>query len=366
MGQMTVKLSEVRAQAATRSLFAPTSLARAVARLGFVQADPIAAPARAQDLILRHRVRNYRAGDLERRYPDLDVDEDYLHVYGYMPRSVSALLHPRAGEWRVDREYPKLAERVLKFVREAGESDHRQLEKHLGRLSTTGDWGGQANATTRILDMLHYRGHVRVARRSGNARRFAAASPPESTAPPEERLRQLVMVLARLYAPTTEATLRELVARLRYSAPSLDGRRTAVRDLLKSGELEQADVAGMTYIWPGGEWQRHEAPREVRFLAPFDPIVYDRRRFEHLWGWPYRFEAYTPVAKRRWGYYAMPLLWGDRIIGWANASLDEGGLRVEVGFVNRRPAGRDFKIALEAEYERLQACLSRGRGHGVT
>ena len=56
-----------------------------------------------------------------------------------------------------------------------------------------------------------------------------------------------------------------------------------------------------------------EAPRQVRFLAPFDPVVWDRARFEHLWGWAYRFEAYTPVKKRVRGYYAMPMLWGDQI-----------------------------------------------------
>src|SRR5262249_12324777 len=64
-------LDEIRSFAVARSLFAPTTLERAIGRLGFVQADPIRAPARAQDLTLRHRVRNYRSGDLERRYPQL-------------------------------------------------------------------------------------------------------------------------------------------------------------------------------------------------------------------------------------------------------------------------------------------------------
>ena len=59
----------------------------------------------------------------------------------------------------------------------------------------------------------------------------------------------------------------------------------------------------------------------VRLLAPFDPVVWDRRRFELLWNWAYRFEAYTPVPKRRWGYYALPLLWREGVIGWANASV---------------------------------------------
>ena len=71
-------LDDLRRHAVARSLFAPTTLPRAIARLGFVQADPIRAPARAQDLTLRHRVSDYRAGDLERRYPKLPVEEDFF------------------------------------------------------------------------------------------------------------------------------------------------------------------------------------------------------------------------------------------------------------------------------------------------
>ena len=59
----------------------------------------------------------------------------------------------------------------------------------------------------------------------------------------------------------------------------------------------------------------------MRLLAPFDPVVWDRRRFELFWGWAYRFEAYTPAPKRKLGYYALPLLWRDRVIGWGNLSL---------------------------------------------
>src|SRR5688572_15200209 len=90
-------LADLRHYAVAHSLFTPTSLKRALDRFGFVQADPIRAPARAQDLTLRHRVRDYRAGDLERRYETLGVEEDFFVNYGFVTRRLQALMHPRRG-----------------------------------------------------------------------------------------------------------------------------------------------------------------------------------------------------------------------------------------------------------------------------
>src|SRR5438105_3285826 len=90
-------LRDLRRFAVARGFFRSSSLNEAVRRLGFVQADPIRAPARAQDLTLRHRVTAYRAGDIERRYADLDVEEDVFINYGYVARAVQALMHPRTA-----------------------------------------------------------------------------------------------------------------------------------------------------------------------------------------------------------------------------------------------------------------------------
>src|SRR6266850_1612693 len=111
-------LGDVRRFAIARSLFKPTTLRRALDRLGFVQADPIRAPARAQDLTLRHRVKDYRAGDLERRYARLDAEEDFFVNYGFITTSLQALMHPRAGisTWTAARR--KKAQALLEFVRE--------------------------------------------------------------------------------------------------------------------------------------------------------------------------------------------------------------------------------------------------------
>ena len=96
----------------------------------------------------------------------------------------------------------------------------------------------------------------------------------------------------------------------------------------------------------------------ARLLSPFDPVVWDRRRFEILWGWAYRFEAYTPAKRRKLGYYALPLLWRDRVVGWGNVSNVNGGMNAEFGYVTgRRPRDRGFAQSLEMEIERLRMFL---------
>ena len=87
--------------------------------------------------------------------------------------------------------------------------------------------------------------------------------------------------------------------------------------------------------------------------------MWDRRRFELFWGWPYRFEAYTPPPRRKLGYYALPLLWRDRVIGWGNLSAKDGGLAAEFGYVGgHAPKQRDFRRGLVRELDRIQAFLA--------
>jgi hypothetical protein len=103
----------------------------------------------------------------------------------------------------------------------------------------------------------------------------------------------------------------------------------------------------------------------VRLLAPFDPVVWDRWRFERLWGWTYRFEAYTPPAKRVRGYYAQPLLWRDHVIGWGNLSVNDGALKADFGYIKSTPRDPVFRQELQAELERLRIFLKIGAAEAV-
>jgi len=355
-------LGRLRAQARLQTLFAPTTLADAVGRLGFVQADPIRAPARAQDLILRHRVSGYRAGDLERSFGRLRLEEDFLYAYGFMPADTRHLLHPRldpAGD--AGAHAPAgLAAEVLAFVRDRGPTHPADLEARFGRERAVNGWGGLSKATTRALDSLRHYGLLRVAGRRGGIRIYEAAPPPPAAADAQERALRLVLLVARLLTPVSLVSLRGALALMARHNPGLGPLAPVVAGLLRTVALERGEAEGEAYVWPAREagWQQGAAPGVVRLLAPFDPLVWDRRRFEHLWGWSYRFEAYTPPAQRRFGYYAMPMLWGDAVIGWANVAVAAGRMQVTTGYARRAPDSRMFRRALDAELDRTERFLT--------
>jgi len=367
--ERSITLDDLRRFAIARSLFAPTTLKRAIDRLGFVQADPIRAPARAQDLTLRHRVKDYRAGDLERRYATLGLEEDFFVNYGFVTKSVHDLMHPRAVASARSASRRKRASALLEFVRERGSVHPREVDDHFSSGTVTNYWGGSSTATTHLLNALHYHGLLRVVRREAGIRIYAAredalqsAGPLRRDAAVRVRLDALVDVIIRKYSPLPGASLSSLVYRLRYAAPQWHGELKRALQRAKA-RLAHAQVGGVDWYWPAEDQQprrEREDPLKdcVRLLAPFDPVVWDRRRFELFWGWAYRFEAYTPAAKRTRGYYALPLLWRDHVIGWGNVSVRNGELQTDLGYIQSQPREAIFLRELEAELDRIRAFLN--------
>jgi uncharacterized protein YcaQ len=354
----------LRRQAIGWSLRKRRPLPEVVADLEFVQYDPIRAPSRAQDLILRPRVTGYRDGDLDRAYPTLAVDEDILYAYGFVARRLRPLLHPRVSRRRPNGFVPEgLEADVLAFVREHGVTHPQEVQAEFETAPVVNNWGGQSRATTHALDLLHHFGLLRVTRREAGILVYEPAPPLGPALDISERVRQLMVRIARTLAPVPEPSLRQASAPLGHLVEvsgTKGGRAGVIRYLVATGDLELAEVDGVPYVWPADLAPvDHDPPERVRLLAPFDPVVWDRRRFEHLWDWAYRFEAYTPPAKRRLGYYAMPLLWRDGVVGWANCARADSGVAVEVGFVDGRPRSKRFTAALDAEIARLDTFLTR-------
>jgi uncharacterized protein YcaQ len=367
---MAITLDDLRRFAVANSLFQPTTLRRALHKMGFVQADPIRAPARAQDLILRHRVKNYRTGDLERHYTRLDIEEDFFINYGFVTRELQALMHPRLNSRKWLRGptaiRKKRAVLLLEFVRERGVVHPREVDERFSHGKVSNYWGGSSNATTHLLDDMHYQGLLRVVRREAGIRLYAAHQHDSSLideAVRDARIDALIDVAVNIYAPMPAKSLTMLVRRIRLATPQWEREITSAlqraKKRLAHEQIDGPSGTGSEWYWPTEMDPKRSATQEMaRLLTPFDPVVWDRWRFEMLWGWVYRFEAYTPRSKRVRGYYALPLLWRDRVIGWANLSVENGRLKSELGYVDGNPPrDRVFKRELEAEMDRMQVFL---------
>ena len=221
--------------------------------MGFVQADPIRAPARAQDLILRHRVKDYRAGDLERRYSQLDIEEDFFINYGFVTREVQALMHPRSNSrvpaegclpWPAGRK--KRALQILDFVRERGAVHPREVDAHFAHGRVTNYWGGSSNATTHLLDAMHYQGLLRIVRREAGIRIYAAhehGPGPFDKAERQRRIDALVDIAVRIYAPLPGRSLSFLIRRLRFAVPQWE------REITGAIKRAERTAGACTHRW---------------------------------------------------------------------------------------------------------------------
>jgi uncharacterized protein YcaQ len=254
------------------------------------------------------------------------------------------------------------ADEVLAFVRERGDTHSKHLQAHFdhGRMKR---WGGNLNVSAHLLEGLHYRGLLRVARREAGTRVYQAIEHPPQEDTPAARLARaarLLDMVVQLYAPLPAPSLGYLCRLLRDGVPHLAAEMRQLQEHAKS-RYSHAQVDGLLWFWPQGEHPvatRHAVDDRLHFLAPFDPVVWDRRRFQLFWGWEYKLEAYVPARKRRMGHYAMPMLWGEQVMGWANLKVVNGRLQHRLGFAGRqRRRGSAFKAALNEALRRMQEFL---------
>ncbi|HMD27403.1 MAG TPA: crosslink repair DNA glycosylase YcaQ family protein, partial [Steroidobacteraceae bacterium] len=245
----------------------------------------------------------------------------------------------------------------------------REVDAHFSHGRVTNWFGGFTKVSTQMLNTLHYRGLLRVARRDSGTRVYAACEPflapgaaaaaPDFT--PASRMDALVDVIVRKYAPLPASSLGSLVNRLQYGVPQWAKERAPALARAKL-RLGHARIEGIEWYFPLDERpqsRRWRLDENVRLLTPFDPVAWDRRRFEIFWGWTYRFEAYTPAPKRRMGYYALPLLWREEMVGWGNLAVTDGKLNAAFGYAaGRAPRDAAFRDGLEAELERMRQFLA--------
>ena len=334
----------------------PTSVIRVVDRLGSLQFDPLEVAGRNHDLTLLARVDGYRRSWTEDLlYGDRVLYETYNKMFSLVPtaelpwyRITWDLRHEEHRGGAFDDHGP-LVEELLERVRAGGPLSSTDVEPRAAI-----DWYWRpTNQVRALLEALAEAGILGISRREGNRRIYDLTErlfPAELLARrPDQREQRRHKLLSRyrgngLLGATGEYTLwagtgptaergalrSELVDMGAITPVVVEGLRgprfvvTGELPLLDAAEAEIAAERGETPGRPGG------CAPGAAFLAPLDPLAWDRDLLLRLWGFDYRWEVYVPAAKRRWGYYVLPLLYGDRFVGRIEPRIDRAANTLRV------------------------------------
>ena len=332
-------------------------------RLGSLQFDPLAVAGRSHDLVLHARVADYDPAWCDLLYERREIFEAVNKGLSFVPASefpwFRGTLSRNAP--RLLSENADVAEHVLGRIRAEGPLSSLDFERERG---ATTDWFGAPTNTTRaVLEAYTVTGVLGLARREGNRRYYDLL----------ERLLPADLLAREI--PLTEQLRHKLLSRFRAHGllgvagggdvfggigpakpdplfPGYPGRTALRENLVETGELVPVDVEnvrGKRFVVKA-DVELLERPPEpqlsVAFLSPFDPLVWDRSLLGSLFEFEYVWELFHPPAKRRWGWYVLPMLFGDRLVGRIEPRIDRTAGRVEMlglwwedGFAPRRREG---------------------------
>ena len=353
-------------------------------RFGSIQFDPIDVAGRTHDLMLHARVADYDPAWCVQLYERREIFEAYNKGLSFVLASEFPWFRAplRRSAPRVIAEHPEVAERVLERIRAEGPLSSLDFERERGN---TTDWFGMPTNTVRAaLEAYTYMGVLGLARRDGNRRyydlleRLLPAKLLGRKIPLREQLRHKMHSRYRAHGLLGASAGGDIFGGLGPAKPSPEwpahpGRTALREELVADGELVPVDVEGVRgkRFALREEVGLLEAPPEpppsVAFLPPFDPLVWDRGLLGSLFEFDYVWELFHPPAKRRWGWYVLPILFRDRFVGRIEPRIDRAagtvqviGLWWEDGFAPRRADG-----FVDAMRDALRAYLRFARASRV-
>ena len=343
----------------------PESVLDVVRRLSVLQFDPLEVPgARNHDLVLHSRIDGYRREWCERWLygQDRQLFEIYNKSLNIVPieelplHRVSWDRHASDYEQGILREHADVVHNILQRIADEGPLSTAAFSDHAHSVDW---WWAPTRVARAVLEALFVIGRVGVSRREGNRRHYDLTE----RLVPDELMKQheghdegsLHRLLTRFRATglTSPSANAEVMMGTGYAAER--ARRTA--HLVERGELMPVDIEGVkgTRYAPSGSASLLKeaaasgvptASPAVSFIAPLDPLLWDRRVLRDVWQFDYIWEVYVPEAKRRWGYYVLPILFGDRLVGRIEPRYDRTtrALRIlgvwwETGFAPRKADG---------------------------
>ncbi|MEO6578690.1 MAG: crosslink repair DNA glycosylase YcaQ family protein [Candidatus Limnocylindria bacterium] len=319
----------------------PDSVLGVVERLGSLQFDPLEVPgARNHDLVLHARIGGYRREWCEQWL--YGADRRLIELYN---KSLNLVPMDELPHYRVtwDRNRPDVEAGILTEQADVASAVLARLEAD-GPLSTAAFaehahavdwWWAPTRASRAVMEALFVAGRIGIARRDGNRRYYDLIErivPGAILGAAESDEDGMTHRLLSRYRATGMTKPVGTQAEVMYSAGSHAERVDRTATLVERGLLAPVDVEGLkgTRYVIGDEMPILRAATDpdslpnpsVAFLGPLDPILWDRRLLRELWDFEYLWEVYVPEKKRRWGYYVLPILFGNRMVGRIEPRLE--------------------------------------------
>ena len=314
------------------------TFSRTLARTGVLQVDSVNVLQRAHYMPLFSRMGPYDVGLLKRASEQKPrrMVEYWAHVQAFMPVDLWPVMHHRREAYRTSPRWhtwmqanQELALRLHDQVADVGASTARDLEE--GPRGPKVDWGWNWSEARKVLDYLYLVGDLAIAGRNAQfepvydlAERVLPPAVLRAPVPSEaEATMELVRRAARSHGVATTRCLTDYYRLQLVKGAGTKAAQVAVDELVEEGELLPATIEG----WKRPAYLHRDAalPRKVdarALLSPFDPVVWERERTEHVFDFHYRIEIYVPEPKRQYGYYVLPFLLGDRIVGRVDLKAD--------------------------------------------
>ena len=307
------------------------ALHKVIHRLGYLQIDTISVVNRAHEHVPATRIENFAPAHLDRLMRERAIFEYWSHAAAFLPFEHYRYSLPVMQGWRTTRSCDrKLAAQILARIRDEGPLQSRDFEDT--RNNKRGGWW-EWKPAKRVLEHLFLSGELMVTRREGFQKVFDR---PENVIPTQvnttmptmdEWARHLVMSMVEALGIATEMEIgyaRSTIQRLAKInlKPVI---RKAIDELLNRGTLQAVLIDDQTY-YTLHELLDHLPARvtrsQVKILSPFDNTVINRKRTRTLFDFDYQLECYLPAEKRQYGYFSLPLLYGDELIGRMDAKAD--------------------------------------------
>src|ERR1700675_1264511 len=334
-------------------------LRRVIAQIGLLQIDSVNVLVRSHYMPLFSRLGNYAPELLDSSWIGAPADRELFEYWGHMASLMPHEMHP-LFRWRMaeaannhkdsdtrvghlNRSRPGFMEAALDEIRERGALSAREIT---GAGARGGVWWGWSDAK-RALEALFAAGRVAAAGRRGFERLYDL---PERVIParvlamptptPEDAQRALMRIAAGALGVATEKDLCD------YFRIRIGPGRHRISELVEAGELIPVKVEG----WPQPAYLARDAksPRRLdarALLSPFDSLIWERARTERIFGFRYRIEIYTPLANRKYGYYVLPFLLGDRLVARVDLKSDRANRTLLVNGAHLEPGVRSNTVA---------------------